>query len=283
MFHFYLFMFPFGFTYVALASTAFCMIHTMLFFWHRYELPALAHGHITVDHPRMGGSPSRRGSSDRPPEIHRSGSIPRLPNVRITRSVSRNSVTSSQGGARNNSRHSSTLALFHQGDEDDDASSYMFFMDGEVVMHGGMRSPTLPLDSADGDSSTPRIPESISTRIDGEQISAGEPSVSEEEAFAMNTSNGGESPVPAETAEFSTPRVGNRASDVSYVGSDGGSHIPLPDLPDEAVPADRSNGGEDLTLFSTPLIDNRASDVSLVGAAGEHPTFPDLSDDDREC
>lgn len=38
---------------MALASTACFMLHSMVFFWHRYELPAVAHGLVTVEYPRM--------------------------------------------------------------------------------------------------------------------------------------------------------------------------------------------------------------------------------------
>lgn len=39
LFHFYLFSFPIGFGYLALMATVCCIFHSMLFFWHRYELP----------------------------------------------------------------------------------------------------------------------------------------------------------------------------------------------------------------------------------------------------
>ena len=53
LFHVYYFSFPFGFSYMALSSTACFMLHSMVFFWHRYELPAVAHGLVSVDYPRM--------------------------------------------------------------------------------------------------------------------------------------------------------------------------------------------------------------------------------------
>ena len=58
LFHFYLFSFPFGFTHAALVCTAFFMIHSMVFFWHRYELPAVALGRVTPAQPRMRPSTS---------------------------------------------------------------------------------------------------------------------------------------------------------------------------------------------------------------------------------
>jgi hypothetical protein len=53
LFHYYIFSFPFGFSYTALASTVCFMAHSMLFFWFRYELPAFAHGYISLQRPRM--------------------------------------------------------------------------------------------------------------------------------------------------------------------------------------------------------------------------------------
>lgn len=41
------------FTYASLASTTLFLFHTMIFFWNRYELPALHAGLITPQIPRM--------------------------------------------------------------------------------------------------------------------------------------------------------------------------------------------------------------------------------------
>ena len=51
--HFYIFSFPFGFSYTALASAVCFMMHSMLFFWHRFELPAVVMGHVSSENPRM--------------------------------------------------------------------------------------------------------------------------------------------------------------------------------------------------------------------------------------
>ena len=107
-------MFPFGFTYVALASTWCCMIHTMLFFWFRYELPAVAEGQLSVQNPRM--------TSSQEEVLHSTGSAM----SRHGASASRNSFSS--GSARD------SHALFQIADEEDE-SSYMLFMGGEVVVH----------------------------------------------------------------------------------------------------------------------------------------------------
>lgn len=71
-----------GFVYCALTVVWCFILHSMVFFWHRYELPAVALGHVTVDRPRMvstashatgtnGAAPAQRGnrgdaSSDTP-------------------------------------------------------------------------------------------------------------------------------------------------------------------------------------------------------------------------
>lgn len=109
MFHYYLFLFPFGFSYIALASTACGMIHTMLFFWNRYELPAMAHGLINASHPRSstGGQATAVVQRRRP----------------------RNTATHGVVTTR-----SATLQLANDGDEDE-REDYRFFMDGEVVTH----------------------------------------------------------------------------------------------------------------------------------------------------
>lgn len=60
LFHFYLFSFPFGFTHTALVCTTCFMIHSMLFFWHRYELPAVALGRVSPEQPRMVMQQQRR-------------------------------------------------------------------------------------------------------------------------------------------------------------------------------------------------------------------------------
>lgn len=52
LFHFYFFLHPFGFHYWTLASFIFFLIHSMWFFYIRYELPALQNGSISSTHPR---------------------------------------------------------------------------------------------------------------------------------------------------------------------------------------------------------------------------------------
>jgi len=59
LFHVYFFSCPVGFTYASLASTVLFLFHTILFFWNRYELPALHAGLISSQSPRA--SPVHRG------------------------------------------------------------------------------------------------------------------------------------------------------------------------------------------------------------------------------
>lgn len=53
LFHIYYFSCPFGFSYSALMSTALFQLHSMIFFWNRYELPAILSGEISSERPRM--------------------------------------------------------------------------------------------------------------------------------------------------------------------------------------------------------------------------------------
>ncbi|KAL7568112.1 hypothetical protein ACA910_019510 [Epithemia clementina (nom. ined.)] len=53
LWHFYIFSFPHGFSYTALTSTVCFMMHCMLFFWHRFELPAIVLGQVNAQTPRI--------------------------------------------------------------------------------------------------------------------------------------------------------------------------------------------------------------------------------------
>jgi hypothetical protein len=53
LFHVYFFSCPIGFTYASLASTSLFLVHTMLFFLNRYELPVINAGLVTPEMPRM--------------------------------------------------------------------------------------------------------------------------------------------------------------------------------------------------------------------------------------
>jgi hypothetical protein len=53
LFHIYFFANPYGFAYTAMGVVGLFVLHSMAFFWHRYELPAVANGRVTIDRPRQ--------------------------------------------------------------------------------------------------------------------------------------------------------------------------------------------------------------------------------------
>jgi hypothetical protein len=155
-FHIYLFSCPFGFSYTALGSTICFMVHSMLFFWHRYELPAVARGLVTLERPRIGvtlSPPSVVAASNEelphmPANLNESTEVPVLaPRHGLVRHPSneRSYTSMSSLGRSGLPRPSSTNVLFNDDDDGDDGS-YMYFMDGEVVMHRNrqetMRTPS---------------------------------------------------------------------------------------------------------------------------------------------
>lgn len=143
LFHVYFFSCPFGFSYLALASTSIFMIHSMYFFWHRYELPAVAHGLVSIDNPRMGISvapsemdrimvpllPPNTSEEEQQQQQHRLHLPPRNP---ILRGQSHLSMTSLGRNSTASRAHSSTGLPFHGDDDGDGSESYMYFMNGEV-------------------------------------------------------------------------------------------------------------------------------------------------------
>jgi hypothetical protein len=116
----------------------------MLFFWHRYELPAVVLGRVSPEHPRQRistspeSTPSERSDSGRNTPEHTVPTYINPTQGNFGRSLSFNTAASGRM-----SRQSSTNGMFHQGDDDDDGS-YMFFMGGEVVMHRNEPRPPSP-------------------------------------------------------------------------------------------------------------------------------------------
>ena len=151
------------------------MTHSMVFFWHRFELPALALGHVTAEHPRMGVVPTStpaRYQEDEDQPIHDTTPVLRhnttsapnqvtpqaapssaaerdilIPNVQLqprnvlARQQSQSSSTHSLSGGTTTSfgrlprNSSSTLFDGVGGTGDDGGGSVVFFMNGEVVMN----------------------------------------------------------------------------------------------------------------------------------------------------
>jgi hypothetical protein len=118
--HFYLFSFPMGFSYAALASTIGFMFHSMVFFWNRFELVAVAQG--SAPPPRM-----HHGSSDATLALPSISLSPRHPLLFRQHSQASSFAPSS-------SRHASSVTLHPPlGGEDGDDSSFVLYLEGEVV------------------------------------------------------------------------------------------------------------------------------------------------------
>ena len=95
----------------------------MVFFWHRYELPAVAYGLVTVDRPRMQINEAILYAGDDqslPPQQHTTPQ-PRT-NERQQETEGHSMSASHPSFSTTSSRN--TSGLFRQNDEDDDGSSY---------------------------------------------------------------------------------------------------------------------------------------------------------------
>lgn len=113
LFHIYFFSYKFGFHYWSLASSILFLFHVMCFFWNRYELPALERGLVSALNPRVGQNNTI--------QVFHHNVIP-------------NQTSHSNSVSRTTSR--SILA-------DDDDSSYMVYLNGEVVMHRELSSSSI--------------------------------------------------------------------------------------------------------------------------------------------
>lgn len=123
---------------MALTSCLCFMIHSMIFFLNRFELPAVALGHRNHSNTRM-GSDASPGNESIP--LGRDGFDGNILSVtiqpRLTRQLSQRSIASNNGRF---SRQPSSSVLFNAGEDGDE--SYMFFMGGEVVMHRTHQQPS---------------------------------------------------------------------------------------------------------------------------------------------
>ena len=138
VFHVYLFSCPHGFSYTALASTVAFLLHSMLFFWNRYELAAVAHGFVTLEHPRMGNDRSSRLDLPRldTPSDETLHLTPRIPQ----REISSQSMSTTERSA-DMSRRSS--GLFQHDTDENDEDSCLYMLSGEVVYQRSAR-PSSP-------------------------------------------------------------------------------------------------------------------------------------------
>lgn len=178
IFHFYNLSFPFGFSYTALVTSMCFMLHSMLFFWHRYELPAAAMGRINTDNPRqVAPSPERNTLPPMPTDNTARNTQVRgadaQPNMQA-RTVGPRSHSFNQSASGPMSRNSSMGVMFQGGGEDDD-ESYMYYLEGEVVMHRNqhqrVRSPS-PFATIVSTGSRQRFVNEIDSQLPSNNISS---------------------------------------------------------------------------------------------------------------
>lgn len=154
------------------------MMHSMLFFWHRYELPAVVLGRVSPEHPRQGQStasptatPSTPSDTGRITPDETAPVNPPQPIGTVGRTQSFNTIASGRM-----SRNSSNNGMFHRGD-DDDEGSYMYFMGGEVVIPRIDRRSTSPFAPTRANSArhdpAAQFAEAAEPRTNGEQLANG--------------------------------------------------------------------------------------------------------------
>lgn len=170
LFHAYYFSCPFGFSYLSLLSSVLFLVHSMLFFWNRYELPAILSDRVSAQSPRQqrqepeGTTPAAIGNF--PPPIssvlapgNNGGPGPVLLPRPLNRGQNHPSYTSMSSLGRGSVATGNLL--FQDGgnheDDDGDDSSYMYFMSGEVVMRRRSRSPSTASAGEDEPENTPEV------------------------------------------------------------------------------------------------------------------------------
>lgn len=157
LFHYYHISFPWGFSYSALATTMCFMMHSMLFFWHRYELPAVALGRVSPERPRQGHSSG--GSAPPPmmmhsesgrysPEQHQQQQQPHVvnntPQPQQQRAFGVRNHSFNTAASGRTSGNSSINGMYQRGDDDDDGSSVLYYLGGEVVIPRNDRRSASP-------------------------------------------------------------------------------------------------------------------------------------------
>mmetsp|Transcript_23390 Transcript_23390/g.67396 ORF Transcript_23390/g.67396 Transcript_23390/m.67396 type:complete len:655 (-) Transcript_23390:1675-3639(-) len=168
--HAYYFSCPFGFLYASLLSSVLFLVHSMLFFYNRYELPAVLNDRGT----ERAAAPvaSRPGL---PPAIdaltpdneRRPGPV-LLPRP-LNRDRNHPSITSLASSSLGRGSVAGGLNILfqnggsHDGDDGDD-SSYMFFMNGEIVGHRDRNArrpgPPSTINTGRGEEEPETMPES---------------------------------------------------------------------------------------------------------------------------
>lgn len=156
LFHLYSQVYPHGFTRAALSVTTLFCLHSMVFFFHRYELPAVQAGAIHSARPRasiyhtrynpnivrrsnagdehVGGTRSSRASINANGSNSITGRPPRSGTPTSASLSHSNSTSNTAGLSMGVSRASSTNSLMFNEDGVGDNEEYVVFLNGEVVL-----------------------------------------------------------------------------------------------------------------------------------------------------
>mmetsp|Transcript_6326 Transcript_6326/g.15988 ORF Transcript_6326/g.15988 Transcript_6326/m.15988 type:complete len:982 (+) Transcript_6326:262-3207(+) len=165
-----------GFVYLALTVVWCFIFHSMVFFWHRFELPAVVFGYVSVDRPRMTmthRTPDPTHTSSTPIIIGRQTQQPQQNEEMRSSNSSSNLMhtdphsigdtgirpSSGRGGpgvpshpsfSTTSSRNGISGLFRNNHDDDNSTGSMLYFMGGEVVVHRGMAVRTTSNGSVDG-------------------------------------------------------------------------------------------------------------------------------------
>jgi hypothetical protein len=160
-----------GFVYLALTVVWCFIFHSMVFFWHRFELPAVVFGYVSVDRPRMtlhsapfstntSSAPTGTDQQHRPSEqrgmvLNNSASSNGAHLVSDRRTISMNGrggpgVPSHPSFSTASSRNGISGLFRNNHDDDSSTGSMLYFMGGEVVVHRGAAVRTTSHGSVDG-------------------------------------------------------------------------------------------------------------------------------------
>ena len=164
-----------GFVYLALTVVWCFIFHSMVFFWHRFELPAVVFGYVSVDRPRMTihSTPYPTHTSFTPVVIGQLNQQPQQNEVMRSSNSSSNLMhidphsrgdtgiapSNGRGGvgvpshpsfSTTSSRNGISGLFRNNHDDDNSTGSMLYFMGGEVVVHRGMAVRTTSHGSVDG-------------------------------------------------------------------------------------------------------------------------------------
>lgn len=232
----------------------------------------MALGIVTLEHPRMGLTPSPTSI----PSLHaerRWSNPPVIPSValspphQLVRQSSHGTAASSLLGRQ--SRQASSNGLFHAGEDDE---SYMYFMDGEVVMHrdSSRRTPSPFNHSAAANTSSNGGSSSIGE--DGPSRVGGIPDRILAEVGVLNNNGAADDDL---FHSFDDDDLGSNSGGGEHGHGNGDGHM-IVDAPEtSALQAI-------LNVHETPRTDNLSSDFCNVPQEGNGermgtaPSFPHL-------